>query len=369
MAGLGQLLAGAGQVLRGINDGNDEQDARDYTRVVRESGVKRMAAEDSTLPDRTEAARAAARLGTARDTAATGRVAGDSRLAETRTNIDQKTADHTLGHLGTFFNVADNELGTKLNASKVALEQSKVAVDQLPAMIAQARAKSALTDLQTSDMLTAGFMHAMQIGDKAVALKYVQGVADSGIFPQLKGAKIGDIGHVPDPKDPNKKVIVVHDDAGNPLLAMDPAVAQAAFSRINPAEWKVLGDGGSLVKVQGGQAVEVVNNPKDMKPSDRVADDARRDKNTDMRMQRGKGIIDSYFKSNTLTGLDPASQPAYIKAVARMGELVRGGTDPEAAAKKALDDVSREKSVDDVTKGGGSATGGKDFSKIWGGSK
>jgi hypothetical protein len=58
MAGLGQLLTGAGQVLRGINEGNDEQDARDYTRAVRESGIKRMAAEDSTLGDRTEASRA-----------------------------------------------------------------------------------------------------------------------------------------------------------------------------------------------------------------------------------------------------------------------------------------------------------------------
>jgi hypothetical protein len=299
-------------------------------------------------------------------------VGAESRLTSTKTDIEQQAVDHQRGHLKTFFDAADNELGSKLNASRVALEQSRIAVDALPQMIAQAKAKNALSELQSNDMLIAGFMHSMQIGDKGASIQYAQNVANSGALAALKGAQIGDIGHAPDPKypnDPKRKLTVINDTNGNPLIVLSPEQMKAAFNRTNPADYKILGNGGSLAKVQGGEVEIVANNPRDYKPADRIAQDAATQKNEDMRMSRGKSVIADYFKANSLGGLDPTSQPNYRKSVARMGELVRSGMAPEKAANQALEEIERQRKLDEVAGGaaGASAATGKDFSKWWGG--
>jgi hypothetical protein len=56
----------------------------------------------------------------------------------------------------------------------------------------------------------------------------------------------------------------------------------------------------------------------------------------DERVQKGRQVIDRYFGISEFTRLDDMAQPAYNAAVARMGALVRGGTDPEKAANQAV---------------------------------
>lgn len=56
----------------------------------------------------------------------------------------------------------------------------------------------------------------------------------------------------------------------------------------------------------------------------------------DERVTKGRVVIDKYFGISDLSGLDAQSQPAYNAIVARMGGLIRGGTDPEKAANTAI---------------------------------
>jgi hypothetical protein len=56
----------------------------------------------------------------------------------------------------------------------------------------------------------------------------------------------------------------------------------------------------------------------------------------DEAVTKGRVVIDKYFGISEFSRLDEKSQPAYNSAVARMGALVRGGTEPEKAANQAL---------------------------------
>ena len=141
MGSLGAFLAGGGAVMRGINQGNDEQDTRDFTTRVRASGVRRMDAEDSLIPAETAAKGATLGLQTDAAIAARGTLPARTKLEATQTGIAQKTADHTLGHLGTMFDIKDTELATALNNLGLLLKETLPAAP--PAVAAGAAAAAA----------------------------------------------------------------------------------------------------------------------------------------------------------------------------------------------------------------------------------
>lgn len=350
--GIGTFLAGGGAVMRGVNQGNDEQDARDFAARVRATGVRRMDAEDGLMPAETAAKSAALGLQTDAALAARGALPARTRLESTQTAIAQKTGDHTLGHLGAMFDIKDTELAAALNKAKVGLDQSKFELESLPRLISKAKTNNAIDDVKTADMLLGGLGHALTMGDKGVVMRYIQAGLDGSMDAANKGRKVADAGTIEGPD--GKPVFVAKDEAGAIIMAVPGSRITDAYSRINPAEYKTLADGGSLVKVQGGKVTVVAENTKDFKPADQIARTAAEQKNLDMRMSRGKGILDSTFKANTLNGLLPETEAQYMRATARMGELVRGGADPEAAAKQAYDEV---KDADKRGKATGGAAG------------
>lgn len=365
MGSLGAFLAGGGAVMRGINQGNDEQDARDFTTRVRASGVRRMDAEDSLMPAETAAKSATLGLQTDAAIAARGTLPARTRLETTQTGIAQRTADYTLGQLGKLFDLKDTETATALNKAKVGLEQSKFDLESLPGLISKAKAGKAIDDVKTADMLMGGLGHALTIGDKALTQRYLQGIADSGIFPQAKGAKIGEIGTMEGPD--GKPLLVVQDDQGNPLLAIPGQKITDSYTRMNPADMKVLAEGASGWVQRNGQWVKVAENPKDFKPADQIASTAAEQKNLDMRMSRGAAIINKNLGVDSMTGLLPESRPKHAAMIKRMGELVRSGVDPEKAATDAIAEVEdadkRSKASGD--KGGKAPAGGKSIFTPW----
>lgn len=368
MGSLGAFLAGGGAVMRGINQGNDEQDARDFTTRVRASGVRRMDAEDSLIPAETAAKGATLGLQTDAAIAARGTLPARTKLEATQTGIAQKTADHTLGHLGTMFDVKDTELLTALNKAKVGLDQSKFELETLPGLISKAKAGKAIDDVKTADMLLGGLGHALTVGDKGVVMRYIQAGLDASMDPANKGRKVADVGTVDGPD--GKPVFVAKDDAGAIIMAVPGSKITDAYARVNPAEYKILGDGGSLVKVQGGQASVVAQNAKDFKPADQIASTAAEQKNLDMRMSRGAAIINKNLGVDSMSGLLPESRPKHAAMIRRMGEMVRSGVDPEKAATDAIAEVEEADKRGKALGGKGAAApaaGGKDFSNLWSG--
>lgn len=353
--------------MRGINQGNDEADNRAFVERVRATGVRRMDAEDSLMPAETAAKGATLGMQTDAANAARGALPARTRLEAAQTAIAQKTADHTLGHLGAMFDIKDTELATALNKAKMGLDQSKFDLESLPGLISKAKAGKAIDDVKTADMLLGGLGHALTMGDKGVVMRYIQAGLDGSMDQTNKGRKVADVGTVQGPD--GKPIFVAKDDAGAIIMAVPGSKITDAYSRINPAEYKILGDGGSLVRVQGGQASVVAQNAKDFKPADQINRTANDQKNLDMRMSRGMSIINKNLGADSLSGLLPETRPKHAAMTRRMGELVRGGMDPEAAATQAIEEVesgvAREKAVSG--KGSKPAAGGKDFSNLWSG--
>lgn len=329
---LTSLLGNIGVASRGANDALDAEDNRQYLARVRASGVKQLDAADSLLPDQTAAARAKYGLSTATDTAALPNVGKKAALEGKTTDIATAAANDTLGHLPTILGTADNERQTKLAASKTALAQAQFSVENLPNVIAKARASQALDDVQTSDALFGGLGHALAIGDKSVVLKYLNSASASGLAPQLQGKQIGEVGTTTGAD--GKPALEVRDTDGKTLTVIPGAAITAAYERMTPAKYQALPDGGSLFKITKDGAVQVANNPKDIKPEDKA-------KIEDARVTRAKSVVDSYFGANSLNKLDDANQPRYKEIISRAGAKVRAGTNPEDAAKQAIDEVER----------------------------
>lgn len=364
MGSLGAFLAGGGAVMRGINQGNDEQDARDFTTRVRASGVRRMDAEDSLMPAETAAKSATLGLQTDAAIAARGTLPARTRLETTQTNIAQQTADHTLGHLNTLLDTTDTNARAALVKAKTGLEAAKFELEDFPRKVQAARAAGRIDDVKTAHALLGGLAHASTYPDKSVAMKYVQDGLDTN--PENGGRKVGDIGYMDGPD--GKKVYVAKDTEGQIIFAVPAKQLEAAYARAMPAEMKVLADGASGWVMQDGKWVKVAENTKDFKPADQIASTAAEQKNLDMRMSRGAAIINKNLGVDSMTGLLPESRPKHAAMIKRMGELVRSGVDPEKAATDAIAEVEdadkRSKALGD--KGGKApAASGKDMSHLW----
>lgn len=60
----------------------------------------------------------------------------------------------------------------------------------------------------------------------------------------------------------------------------------------------------------------------------------------DPRVAQGASALGKVFGANSLSGLDPANQVHFSRALARMEELVKGGGDPMAAARQAFNETN-----------------------------
>lgn len=103
----------------------------------------------------------------------------------------------------------------------------------------------------------------------------------------------------------------------------------------------VVPEGATVVKRRTGQPVAAGGiSPSDQPgvspppaPGSRIAG------RMDQRMTRGKSIVDRYMGTDEFTPLKAESQPKYAKMIGLMGQKVRAGMNPEAAAIAAINEV------------------------------
>jgi hypothetical protein len=74
----------------------------------------------------------------------------------------------------------------------------------------------------------------------------------------------------------------------------------------------------------------------------------------DDRVQQGTAIVNRYFGISEFTGLDQRNQPKYNRIVGLMGEKVRAGMNPEAAATAAINEINHA----DAARAAGGRPGG-----------
>jgi hypothetical protein len=120
-----------------------------------------------------------------------------------------------------------------------------------------------------------------------------------------------------------------------------------AYDRLSPAKFQTLADGASLFKITRGGAEKVADNPKDLKPEDRL-------KAQDAHATRVKSVIDSYLGANGLAKLEAENQPKYLAITKRASEIMQAepGASSSDVATRAISDVERQMKL-----GGGQAPG------------
>lgn len=244
----------------GYKDRAGEAGARMATRPQRTANeIKRLGQEGYTLE------RAGARQGKVEDTAD---VTADYSLADAKFKLGQQpTAQQTatirneMG-LAQAKNDQTNQpatLQTQTNTANMGLAQSNADVVAQPMKIAQQAATGAVTQMQAQGQLLSTLYDAIQTGNPNIVRGYIQNSLNTGLFPNLKGKTVGEVGSAKGAD--GKPVIVAKDDAGQVIFQMSMDELQRVRSAMAKPENIKLNDGDTIVQVRDGKATPLYTAP------------------------------------------------------------------------------------------------------------
>lgn len=150
-------------------------------------------------------------------------------------------------------------LQTQTNNANMALEQSKADVVAQPMKIAQQAAAGTVSQMQAQGQLLSTLYDAIQTGNPDIVRGYIQNSLNTGLFPQLKGKTVGEVGSV---KGANgKPAIVAKDDTGQVIFQMSLDELQRVRSAMAKPETMKLNDGDTVVQVRGNQITPLYTAP------------------------------------------------------------------------------------------------------------
>jgi hypothetical protein len=274
--------------------------------------------------------------------------------------LDYETAEQQFSNTMQEF-----EQGTRRLLAQGQRGQAQAGVDMQGDQIALAREQLNASIADTVQRQTANVWGVLQSGNTDVALDMFN--KSKLLLPgqKAKGFALEDV-DVPgaDGKSAGKaKVLTINLEGGGkkqiPVAALDALrqkygaqykvvgkdlVRIGADGQATPIhssdEYAVVPEGGSMASRRTGKpaaASGTAGAPGTGRPpgSDKATG------RVDDRVKQGTAIVNRYFGVSEFTGLDPKNQAKYAKINDLMGAKVRGGMHPEAAAKAAIDEVSR----------------------------
>lgn len=150
-------------------------------------------------------------------------------------------------------------LQTEANTVNMTLAQSKADVVAQPMKIAQQAAAGTVSQMQAQGQLLSNLYEAIQTGNQNVVRTYIQNSLNTGLFPQLKGKKVGEVGSIKGAD--GKPVIVAKDDAGQVIFQMSMDELQRVRDAMAKPETMKLNDGDTVVQVKGGKATPLYTAP------------------------------------------------------------------------------------------------------------
>jgi len=238
-------------------------------------------------------------------------------LTVARENLNTQVADIVQRQLSTFWNVArtgDKKTAIELYNKSKLLHPGQKASDMK------------LEDVETTD-------------EKGKKVK----VQVLTITPEGEGGKVRRI-PVATLEAMRNKYGSRYEKSGNNIVRINPD--GSATPVYEQDQYMTVPEGGSVVSKRTGQppagaGVAAGAGAPGARPPGADQATAR----VDARVTRGKAVVDRYLGISEFTGLDSKNQPRYAKIIERMGLKVRAGTDPEAAATAAINEVTHEEAA------------------------
>lgn len=363
------IIANTGVAMRAGQD-FDRTDAKDkfdvdkqnYERRVMASGTKKLDAEDSLLPGKTEAER----LKNAADleeqnfqksirpvTNATRATQAKLTAAQTNTALEQQPvqAQTTAATNQTALTKATGEseragaeqnLATEEINSKTA-EMRERQTARMWRMVKTGDLDGAKDLLQNSKLLNTrgGTVTGVTRGKAEVTTKDGQKARENVLRIELEGR--------PSLMIPEHALDALDTKYGSSLMESGGDIVRVGSDgKVTPVYTKpkfgVNSETGAVYDERtgaSGPAAGVNGNGNSRKAV----------KDLDDRVKQSTAVINKYFGVSEFTGLDPKNQPKYIDIVNRASAKIRNGQDPEPAAEEAIKEVERAAAVDEV--GGG----------------
>ncbi|RQS39786.1 hypothetical protein [Burkholderia sp. Bp8990] len=213
MSGLSNVINAAAGAINGYRDQQYRQNEQDYLQAARADQELKMQAAQSTYEPQAQAAIAQAGLSAAQANGSASLVPQQTQLASTDLSNRQG------------FSSAQHEM--------------------LPTTLADLKAKGFLDDQTMHVSALNGLYNSMLSGPDAVK-QYVSNIAGTGLYPNLAGKQIGQVGLSQD-----GQTFVAQDTDGNQIFSLPVAAIQQAHQMAVPTEWHAVGD--SLIGTQGGR--------------------------------------------------------------------------------------------------------------------
>lgn len=364
------IILGTGRTLRAVEDYERDasknafdKDVQNYQRRVMSSGVKKLDAEDSLQPAKTEADR----LRLAADTA-------ELQFQESQRPTKQKTAEtkNTLEAAET-----NAKLAQQPTAVATAAAQGRAGLAEAEGKAARAgdeqvmlgeEQKAKMTDLQEKQI--ARMWRMLKSGDTAGVLAYI----NKSKLLNPDGSKITGLTRgtvevrTKDGKTAREPVLRIEVDGGEPIIMPERALDQLETKHGTTlmevgGELLSIDSTGKTTTVKGKHEIGVnsetgeyfdkygplpassgVNKPGGAKATMTM----KGQKHLDDRVKQGTAVVNRYFGISEFTGLNLTSQPKYIAIINNMAAKIRDGADPEPAANTAIAEIDRIEAMESV---------------------
>ncbi len=248
MSGLSTIINSTAGAINGYRDQGYQQNAQDYAQAVRANDELKMQAAQSTYQPQAQAQIAQAGLSTAQANGQASLVPGVTQIAATNQQTAQSAADAALARQPSLNQTADNQAANALGFSSAQHEM-------LPTTLADFKAKGYLDDQTLHVAALNGLYNSMMSGPDS-AKQYVQNMAAAGVYPNLSGKQIGQVGLSPDGQN-----FVAQDTDGNALFQLPVSSIQQAHSMSIPTEWHEVKPGATLAGTQGGRVTTTAQAP------------------------------------------------------------------------------------------------------------
>lgn len=152
-------------------------------------------------------------------------------------------------------------VGQNRNAGAVMLSAAEL--DQLPTKIAQMKAQGAVDEIGAKAKIIGGIVDAISTGNQSLVTQYVQRSIDTGLFPEVSGRKVAQVGSTTGAD--GKPALVAVDANGQEIFRFTKEQLDQIRAVGQKVELKTVNAGDSLVQVKGGTVTPLYTAPESVK--------------------------------------------------------------------------------------------------------
>lgn len=155
----------------------------------------------------------------------------------------------------------EQQVGQNRNAGAVMLSAAEL--EQLPTKIAQMKAQGAVDEIGAKAKIIGGIVDAMASGNQAIVAQYVQRSIDTGLFPEVAGRKVAQVGSTTGAD--GKPALVALDASGQEIFRFTKDQLDQIRAVGQQAKIQTVNAGDSVVRIKGDTVTPLYTAPESVK--------------------------------------------------------------------------------------------------------